>query len=103
MNGTVPLLLNDVTTGDTKFIGDLHAGKKVALNERRVVEIEPTAEHPWFRVEFHDGHDESCAEWGTGPTLDQAWRFALGALFGPIDSEYDEDHLRAVLLDAALS
>lgn len=100
----VPLLLNDVATGDTLFIGDLSAAKKVARSERYVRELSPVRAPLNWRVEFHDYPDrDSCVEWGEAPTLDKAWRFALGAMFGPIDSEYDEDHLRAVLLDAALS
>lgn len=100
----VPLLLNDPATGEPKFIGDLDAGKKVACAERHVEERGPDTTIRVFQVWLYsDPWDDTPSEVGIGPTLDQAWRVALGALFGPIDSEYDEDHLRAVLLDAALS
>lgn len=31
---------------------------------------------------------DNAAEWGRGETLEEAWRFALGAVFGPIDEEF---------------
>lgn len=31
---------------------------------------------------------ENCAEFGKGPTADEAWRYALGAAYGPVDDEF---------------
>lgn len=32
---------------------------------------------------------ENLDSWGTGPDEETAWRFALGAEFGPADSEFE--------------
>lgn len=88
--------LDVASNGDTYFVGhDLEAAKRLVLRDR------------WAKVERHDGHvyvslcdDETLiqeAEWGSGATEEVAWRFALGAAFGPIDTEYDESRLIAWL------
>lgn len=92
-----PLLIED-EHGDVLYTGDLDAGKALARADRWVVE-KPGASG-WYVVELHDSPDlDSMAEWGAGETPDEAWRYALGAMFGPLDAEYDED----VLLDALVA
>ena len=81
--------------GDVYYTGPLDAGMRLALRDR------------WARMVRKDGKwmvrlcdDEQGlleAEWGNAENPDDAWRFALGAMFGPIDSEYDEARLRAEL------
>lgn len=90
VNEDHPLIVNP--SGDTYFIGDLAAGKSFVELDRYVREVE----HPsgqWRVALCDDPQGKSEAEWGSGPTLEEAWRFALGAYFGPIDDEYDEDRL----------
>lgn len=42
-----------------------------------------------MRVEFTDDPEmEQGAEWGTGATLDEAFRYAVAAFFGPIDEGF---------------
>jgi hypothetical protein len=31
---------------------------------------------------------ENCAEFGKGPSPEEAWRYALGAAYGPADDEF---------------
>ena len=54
-----------------------------------------------FRVELYattqDQVARSASDWGAGRTQEIAWRFALGAEFGPLDEGYDEAALLALL------
>jgi hypothetical protein len=38
---------------------------------------------------------DNCAEFGNGQTPEEAWRFALGAAYGPVDSEFEPIDLDA--------
>ena len=81
--------------GDVYYTGPLDAGMRLALRDR------------WARMVRKDGKwmvrlcdDEQGlleAEWGNAENPDDAWRFALGAMFGPIDEEYSERVLRREL------
>lgn len=84
------LLVVDPETGDTFYTGPLEAGIRLA-QKYRIVSVEQV--DGGVLVGLGDSFP-SDAEWGCGPTEEIAWRFALGAMFGPIDSEYDEDSLR---------
>jgi hypothetical protein len=94
------LLIEHPETGDTYFIGDLDEGQALARVDRVVFTGEVIALNgkPAFFVHLNDSEDpDDTAEWGNGATQEEAWRYALGALFGPMDSEYDEDSLRTAL------
>lgn len=67
------------------FLGDLELGKEVVLQDRDAKEH--TNDHGLHVVELWAG-DDDLAEWGAGVTVEEAWRFALGAAIGPYD--YDE-------------
>lgn len=41
---------------------------------------------------------DNAEAWGRGDSKEEAWRYAFGALFGPIDAGYDEVALRAALV-----
>jgi len=87
--------------GMTYFVGDLELGKRAAHKDRHVIE---RLDGQAAVVELCDnGHlpEPTVAEFGRSVAGDfeMAWRYALGAYFGPIDSEYDEGMLRQ-LLDA---
>lgn len=91
------LLIEHPETGDCYYTGDLTAGRLLAENDGRIVKM---GRHPSgvYWVHLNDSPDpDSTAEWGHGASLEEAFRYALGAMFGPIDSEYSEDHLRWVL------
>lgn len=108
-----PLLIEDPLTpgGDAYYNGPLGLGILAAHAERHVVVTRhrvQVANDVWrieWRVEFHDDPDvDSPAEWGSGPTDSVAWRFALGAMLGPLDAEYDEEALvKHLLLTGAVS
>lgn len=83
--------------GDTYFQGDLEAGKRLAAQDR-FPSVTYVEEREAWLVELCDDPDySSVAEWGGGKTLEEAWRYALGAMFGPEDGEYDERHLITIL------
>jgi hypothetical protein len=86
LDDTEPLL--EERKGDAYFLGDLDAGKWL-------VDVGDGVTEGWvsddvYQVEF-------SGNWGRGPDAATAWRFALGAEFGPIDSEYNEEGLRKAL------
>lgn len=85
------------TPGGTLYIGPLSPAKRFARSERRV-KVTVNRGHTVRTVEFHDHPDEpSVAEFGRAPDQHMAWRYALGALFGPLDDQYEEDRLAALL------
>lgn len=94
------LALLEERRNGTYFLGDLELGKRAAHKDRHVVErLDGTT----AVVEFCDDPEkptETVAEFGgsVAGDFEQAWRYALGAFFGPMDEEYDEEALR-VLLD----
>lgn len=89
-----PLTIHE--NGDTYFQGNLEAGKTLAGQDRYLFD----GRHPeggFFAHLADDEEGDEVAEWGGGQTQEEAWRFALGAYFGPIDAEYDEQWLIANL------
>ncbi len=96
-NDEKPLLVTDEESGDTYFTGSLGAGLWLA-DQDRYIGVEER-EGVW-RVGFYDDAEmNSEAEWGSAASLDGAYRFALGAMFGPADDEYDESVLREALAE----
>lgn len=88
-------LLEEDSNGDVRYVGPLHLGKRAALLDRFPL---VTHHETHVRVELHDDAEHtSAAEWGAGPTEEEAWRYALGAAFGPMDAEYDEAGLYTLL------
>lgn len=95
--------------GDSYFTGNLEQG--IALAKRDRYPVLRTTEGLWQVYLLDRPHSESeaeaalsknmwpedTAEWGCAPTEEDAWRFALGAMFGPFDSEYNEPQLHAWL------
>lgn len=77
--------------GDLYYTGPLEEAKAFIqwdtwTNERKI------EEPPCWEVTIAYGSEEQapdeCADWGRGPDLETAWRYALGAAFGPLDSEF---------------
>lgn len=92
-----PLLVKDEESGDTYFTGSLGAGLWLADQDRYIGVEEREG---FWRVGFYDDAEmNSEAEWGSAASLEAAYRFALGALFGPADDEYDESRLRQALAE----
>lgn len=96
----VPLLIVGPNGQDTYYTGDLTAGQSAAnADGRHHFVTEPVKLGDTWSVVLSDSDDvDDAAEWGAGDTLEQAWRYALGAMFGPVDDEYDEAALLAVLV-----
>jgi hypothetical protein len=94
-------LLTEGANGDTLYTGPIGPGMAAAHSERDV-----KVEHPserggkTWRVSLHDSPNlmpTTEAEWGCAATLEEAWRYALGAFFGPVDAEYSEDLLVRII------
>lgn len=90
---TMPLL--EERENGTYYTGPLGAGINLA-HEDRIIETTEQEDGTWL-IEFLDGADPTAAEWGRGESREEALRYALGAMFGPIDSEYDEARLQEAL------
>jgi hypothetical protein len=95
--------------GDPFYAGPLGEALTVALSDRRMhVTYQRDPERQPFFVELSDctaethitgvGPCPEAAEWGAGPNLETALRFALGAHFGPLDAEYMGDEALCKLL-----
>lgn len=91
-----PILLVEDDNGDTFYTGDLDAAKRLVAEERDVNK-RVHADNHWTVDLVEKGTVDDVAEFGAGRTEEQAWRYALGAYFGPIDSEYDEVGLMRAL------
>jgi hypothetical protein len=94
------------------FMGDddLLAAAKVLMRdeygdditEQRIAVGHPDNDTWKYIVSEHRGGDvESPNQWGSGFTSDEAWRYLIGADFGPIDSEYNEGTLRITLAEVS--
>lgn len=89
-------LLTETTPGDTYYNGPLDPAVAMATDER-ILTCGRTPSGTWW-AHLHDlpPYYAMC-EWGTDADPEKALRYALGALFGPIDEEYDEADLRRAL------
>lgn len=98
----MPTLLTE-RDGDTYYTGPLDFGKWFAeYPEGRYPSVTgPIEERDGaFLVELCDDEERNdVAEYGSGATEEEAWRFALGAMFGPIDDGYDEDSLLGMIAE----
>lgn len=95
-------------TGDLFYTGPLEPAKEHANRDRYIV-VWYDEKHKVWSVNFCDsapknGSDDAIwaetAEYGVGKTLEDAWRYALGAYWGPIDEGYMGDQYVLDQLDA---
>lgn len=115
LRATYPLITLDQDTEDWVYVGDLAAGQRVAMRERSFWEqVDDTEDGTYVTVYLCDqeGDNEGCSpaseedakyyerEFGRATTFEDAWRYALGAMFGPDDDGYDDPHLRRLLITA---
>lgn len=99
-------LLTETPHG-TWYKGMLIPAIREALSDRDVIiRQNETGVHVALCDKGLKGEDPSLefeAEFGNGRSFDQAWRYALGAYFGPLDEEYPGDECWPQLLDAVSS
>lgn len=104
LDRVAPELLEERSDG-CYFIGDLEQGKVLAYLERTVHIGRLPRSPDAVGVALCDQADcvkdfadcQTTAEWGSGQNEEEAWRFALGAFFGPDDDGYDPARLAAAL------
>lgn len=94
-----PVLLIEDEDGDLFYTGDLDAAKALVRKDREPnVKVNGPEQYHVDLLDIYEGApDDSVAEWGGGRTEEEAWRYALGAYFGPTDNEYDEHALLRAL------
>lgn len=85
----LPLLVSGLPGGDF-YVGPLAEAKQLIATESGIVEYLDS--RGVYRVEFRTDLSDvgSDNEFGAGPDQETAWRYALGAAFGPMDEFYDE-------------
>lgn len=93
------LLVHHAHNDSTYYIADLDAGKAAAQAENEVREYR--ASNGYYVVEFASDVGAPADIWGCSAAgdPDEAWRYALGAWFGPVDAEYDEQGLMDLLAE----
>ena len=79
-------------TESTYYVGPLSAGLSIATdnNYGRPPWVEDTGNSEMFCVT--DSH-----HYGYADTLEGAYRYYLGAVFGPMDEYYDEEYLTKMI------
>jgi len=73
------------------FTGDLDAAKAVIQHDRFAFEEKRQDGSYLVLLKTENDPDAAEDEWGAGKTLEEAWRYALGAALGPYD--YDEESI----------
>lgn len=91
-----PVLLVEDDNGDWFYTGDLTPAKRLVKHEREPV-VKVHTDNRWTVDLIEKGSVDDVAEYGRGRTKNEAWRYALGAYFGPADDEYDEHRLLRAL------
>lgn len=81
-------------SGDPFYTGPLEPGSRLAVADEGPLSVQYEGRH--WTVE--DG-----SHWGTALTLDEAWRYYLGAVFGPLDEAYNEARLSVMLIEHGAS
>ena len=87
-------------SGGSYYTGPLHEAQKFAREDARrdgldhVLVAEPRTDTATGRIMYVVETDH---DWGSGPDAETAWRYYLGAIFGPPDDEYDDLRLRNLL------
>jgi|ERR671927_986986 hypothetical protein len=61
-----------------KFVQQDHGTLEESENGRTYVNYDHTPPKGW----------DDCAEFGVGETPEEAWRYIMGAVFGPLDEEF---------------
>lgn len=75
------------------YTGPLKLAKKMIRKQYAVtvsdfVNQNETRVHVMFAINGERATDSNCNDFGNGPTSEVAWRYALGAEFGPLDDEF---------------
>lgn len=88
-------ILTDTKHG-TFYTGPLGPAKRALLDSYNDgITVLDQGDH-WLVAE-HFGHDsiEHMNQWGKGETEEEAWRYLIGADFGPLDDTYDDEGYEA--------
>lgn len=79
-------------TGDTVYTGPLEPAKEFIRRHEEVAETVAGGTHTVLIGTTHAPGEivtwENADDWGRGPDNETAWRYALGAVFGPADDEF---------------
>ena len=78
--------------GDTYYTGPLEPAKAFIRQDAEITETVEDGTHVVLIGTTHAPGEtvtwENADDWGKGPDNETAWRYALGAAFGPADDEF---------------
>ena len=87
------------TEHGTYYTGPLEPAKRALLDEYGDnITVHYNDENGVWQVAEHRGSpvgDFSPNQWGLGATEEEAWRYLIGADFGPLDATYDDEGYEA--------
>ena len=94
---STPLLVD--RGGDDYYVGPLEPALRVMADSVTEITVHRSPRGWGTRTVDYNGAQRTEHEWGNGPTLEEALRYLIGAHFGPLDAEFDEARLRAMLIE----
>lgn len=80
--------------GDLKYVGPLEPAKEFLLENYNVnVATQKSTKLVSVFIREKDGRTEeldcyNCDAWGVDYTEEEAWRYAIGEVFGPVDEKF---------------
>lgn len=88
-------ILTDTDDG-TFYTGPLEPARQAMLNEYGDSITARTLPDGGVEVVEHRGSTpDSPNQWGVGATAEEAWRYLIGADFGPLDATYEAENYEA--------
>ncbi len=64
---------------DARYEGDLNTIKSMISDNGNAIAVSESNGQWTVEIGYDNDMDNGVAEWGTSPTLDEAWRYAAGA------------------------
>lgn len=84
------------TEDGTCYTGPLAPAQRAIREEYgEDVTVERRSDGRWIVTEHRGGEHANPNAWGVGETEEEAWRYLIGADFGPLDATYDEEGYEA--------
>jgi hypothetical protein len=75
--------------GGTYYTGPLRPAQRAMRNEYGDdLDVERRDDGTWVVTEHRGTTHENPNQWGAGATEEEAWRYLIGADFGPLDPTY---------------
>ena len=85
------------TEHGTYYTGPLEPAKRAMLDEYGDddIGVDLRPDGTWLVTEHRGATHENPNQWGAGVTQEEAWRYLIGADFGPLDATYEDEGYEA--------